>query len=190
MKVVHISQSAPRDACLATLCAKVYGQQAGLTPLVVFTGTKNVLFDQEAARLLAGVDGDGKPLALALLVLDEAGEGMTVTHACEFVDGAKARLISELSLKAPLRVEVSDATQEAFYQQCGFKRWFDGAQGQRKGQRIGLGARHPAKQSSDLTATLSLDEALILRRFKHDPAAFTEAKEAFLSGLNNFPTTL
>ncbi|MGO2008798.1 MULTISPECIES: hypothetical protein [Halomonadaceae] len=186
MKVVHISQSAPRNACLATLCAKVYGQQAGLTPLVVFTGTKNVLFDQEAARLLAGVDGVGKPLALALLVLDEAGEGMTVTHACEFVDGAKARLISELSLKAPLRVEVSDATQEAFYQQCGFKRWFDGAQG----QRIGLGARHPVKHSTDLTPTLSLDEALILRRFKHDPAAFTEAKEAFLSGLNNFPATL
>ncbi|WP_301584708.1 hypothetical protein [Halomonas alkaliantarctica] len=186
MKVVHISQSAPRDACLATLCAQVYGQQAGLTPLVVFTGTKNVLFDQEAARLLAGVDGDGKPLALALLVLDEAGEGMTVTHACEFVEGAKARLISELILKAPLRVEVSDAAQEAFYQQCGFKRWFDGV----KGRRIGLGARHPAKRSDDLAPTLCLDEALILRRFKHDSAAFADAKDAFLSGLNSFPTTL
>ncbi|HBM29357.1 MAG TPA: hypothetical protein DDZ92_10810, partial [Halomonas sp.] len=106
MKVVHVSQSEPRDACLAKLCAEVYGQQAGLTPLVVFTGTKNVLFAQEGARLLAGVDGAGKPLALALLVLDEAGQGMTVTHACEFAEGAKARLLSELSLKAPLRIDV------------------------------------------------------------------------------------
>lgn len=184
MKVVHISQSATRDASLATLCAEVYGQQAGLTPLVVFTGTKNVLFTQEAARLLAGVDGEGKPLALALLVLDEKGQGMTVTHACEFKQGAKARLISELSLKAPLRVEVDTAQEEAFYQQCGIKRWFDSG-----GKRIGLGARHPAKRSDELAPTMQLDEALILRRFKHDPSAFSEAKEAFLSGLTNFPST-
>lgn len=186
MKVTQISQSAPRDACLATLCAKVYGQQAGLTPLVVFTGTRNVLFAQEAARLLAGVDSDGKPLALALLVLDEAGEGMTVTHTCEFVDGAKARLISELSLKAPLRVEVSDNADEAFYQQCGITRWLTAEDN----QRVGLGARHPAKALDDLAPTLTLDEALILRRFKHDPTAFAAAKDAFLDGLNGFPETL
>ncbi|UXZ55935.1 hypothetical protein LOS15_07905 [Halomonas sp. 7T] len=185
MKVVHVSQSKPRDACLAKLCAEVYGQQAGLTPLVVFTGTKNVLFAQEGARLLAGVDGSGKPLALALLVLDETGQGMTVTHACEFKQGAKARLISELSLKAPLRVEVDNAQEEAFYQQCGIKRWFDG-----EGKRIGLGARHPAKRIDELAPTLVLDETLILRRFKHDPSAFSEAKEAFLLGLNNVPSTL
>lgn len=184
MKVVHINQSAQRDASLATLCAKVYGQQAGLTPLVVFTGTKNVLFAQEAARLLAGVDGEGQPLALVLLVLDETGQGMTITHACEFKQGAKARLVSELSLKAPLRVEVDNAEEEAFYQQCGIKRWFDG-----EGKRIGLGTRHPAQSSGELAPTLKLDEALILRRFKHDPSAFANAKEAFLAGLNNFPST-
>lgn len=185
MKVTQISQSAQRDACLATLCAKVYGQQAGLTPLVVFTGTRNVLFAQEAARLLAGVDSDGKPLALALLVLDEAGEGMTVTHTCEFFDGAKARLISELSLKAPLRVEVSE-DDAAFYQQCGITRWLT----DEGNQRVGLGARHPAKTLDDLAPTLTLDEALILRRFKHDPTAFSAAKDAFLAGLNRFPETL
>ena len=186
MKVIQINQSALRDACLATLCAKVYGQQAGLTPLVVFTGTRNVLFVQEGARLLAGVDKEGKPLALALLVLDEAGEGMTVTHACEFVEGAKARLISELSLKAPLRVEVTEGADEAFYQQCGISRWFT----QEGNQRVGLGAHHPAKTLDDLAPTLALDEALILRRFKHDPAAFADAKDAFLVGLNSFPETL
>ncbi len=83
MKVVQINQPAQRDACLARLCAEVYGQAAGLTPLVVFTGTRNVLLPQEAARLLAAVDGDGVPQALALLVLDEQGEGMTLTHACD-----------------------------------------------------------------------------------------------------------
>ncbi len=101
---------------------------------MVFTGTKNVLFAQEGARLLAGVDGAGKPLALALLVLDEAGQGMTVTHACEFAEGAKARLLSELSLKAPLRIDVQNEKEKTFYQQCGFKRWLAAD----NGQHIGL----------------------------------------------------
>ena len=76
-------------------------------PLVVFTGTCSVLFPQEAARLFAAVDGNGQPQALALLVLDEEGEGMTVTHACTLdnVD-AKQRLISELSLKAAKRIKM------------------------------------------------------------------------------------
>ena len=186
MKVVHVSQSEPRDACLAKLCAEVYGQQAGLTPLVVFTGTKHVLFAQEGARLLAGVDGAGKPLALALLVLDEAGEGMTVTHACEFAKGAKARLLSELSLKAPLRIDTQDEKAKTFFQQCGFKRWLEAE----NGQHIGLSTRHPANSIETLSPTLALDEALIMRRFKHDPVAFAQAKEAFLAGLNRVPVSL
>ncbi|MGQ7262627.1 hypothetical protein [Vreelandella sp. V005] len=187
MKVVHVNAEAQRNACLARLCAEVYGQAAGLTPLVVFTGTCSVLFPQEAARLFAAVDGQGKPQALALLVLDEEGVGMTVTHACTFDQlGAQQRLVSELTLKAPLRVEVESAEQEAFYQTSGIKRWFGGA----GGNRIGLGARHPAKSVNELAPTLSLDEALILRRFKHDPKAFENAKQAFLKGLNDFPTVL
>ena len=43
MKVVHVNAEAQRNACLARLCAEVYGQAAGLTPLVVFTGTCSVL---------------------------------------------------------------------------------------------------------------------------------------------------
>lgn len=189
MKVVHVNAESLRNACLARLCAEVYGQEAGLMPLVVFTGTSSVLFPQEAARLFAAVDGKGKPLALALLVLDEEGVGMTVTHLCalEQADAdAKQRLVHELTLKAPLRVEVESAAQEAFYQKSGIKRWFGGAQG----KRIGLGARHPAKSVGELAPTLSLDEALILRRFKHDPKAFEAAKQAFLNGLNDFPDSL
>lgn len=187
MKVVHVNAEAQRNACLARLCAEVYGQEAGLTPLVVFTGTCSVLFPQEAARLFAAVDGQGKPQALALLVLDEEGVGMTVTHACTLDQpDSQQRLISELTLKAPLRVEVESVEQEAFYQTSGIKRWFGGADG----KRIGLGARHPAKSVSELAPTLSLDEALILRRFKHDPKAFENAKQAFVKGLNDFPAVL
>ena len=40
MKVVQLNESAPRDACLARLCAEVYGQAAGLTPLVRFAATR------------------------------------------------------------------------------------------------------------------------------------------------------
>ncbi|PRY64002.1 hypothetical protein B0H98_107147 [Vreelandella songnenensis] len=187
MKVVQIKEAGQRDACLARLCAEVYGQAAGLTPLVVFTGTRNVLFKQEVARLLAGVDNTGKPLALALLVLDEAGEGMTITHACGLEsDGAKQRLISELTLKAPLRVEVDSPEQQAFYQGCGIKRWFKAD----NGAHIGLSGRHPAGGIAELAATVALDEALILRRFKHDAKAFEVAKQDFLSGLKAFPSSI
>ncbi|MGO2243122.1 MAG: hypothetical protein ACTH5D_15330 [Halomonas sp.] len=187
MKVIHVNEEAQRDACLARLCAEVYGQEAGLTPLVVFAGTRTVLFAQQAARLFAAVDAKGKPQALALLVLDEEGEGMTITHACTLDQlDAKQRLINELSLKAPLRVEVDTGEQEAFYRESGIKRWFGGV----GGKRIGLGARHPAQNVRELAPTLGLDEALILRRFKHDPKAFEAAKQAFLSGLSDFPATL
>lgn len=187
MKVVQVNAEAQRNACLARLCAEVYGQEAGITPLVVFTGTCNVLFPQEAARLFASVDGKGRPQALALLVLDEEGVGMTVTHACALGESDDHQsLIRELSLKAPLRVEADDAQQEAFYQKSGIKRWFVGS----KGKRIGLGARHPAQSVSELAPTLALDEALILRRFKHDPSTFETAKKSFLNGLNDFPEAL
>ena len=79
-----------------------------------------------------------------------------------------------------------DEKEKAFYQKCGFKRWFAAD----NGQHIGLSARHPAKSLEALSPTLALDEALILRRFKHDAAAFAQAKEAFLTGINNVPATL
>ncbi|MCB8890263.1 hypothetical protein [Vreelandella malpeensis] len=182
MKVVQIKQADARRACLARLCAEVYGHRAGLTPLVEFTGTLNVLFANESARLVAGVGAQGEPLALALLVLDEKGEGMMLRLACELVEGAKARLVRELVLNVPLRVLAATPSEEAFYQECGIQRWFDGEEG----QRIGVSARHPAT----LTPTLSFDAARILRRFKHDPNAFESAKQAFLDGLDTLPETL
>lgn len=188
MKVVTVNAVEQREACLARLCAEVYGQQAGLTPLVIFAGTRRVLFAQEAARLLALVDNQGASQALALLVLDEAGEGMTVRLSCSLTHDIepRRRLIEELSLKAPLRVEAEDSADEVFYQSCGLTRWFNGADN----QRIGLGARHPARDISELTDTLSIDERAILRRFKHDPKRFEEDKQCFVEGLAAFPETL
>ncbi|WP_447556076.1 hypothetical protein [Vreelandella sp. EE22] len=186
MKVVQIKETAARRACLAKLCADVYGQSAGLTPLVVFAGTQNVLFEQEAARLVASVGSEGKLLALALLVLDEKGEGMTVTLACELVKDAKGRLISELSLNVPLKVSVTTPELQTFYQGCGIKRWFDGE----GDERIGLNARHPATGLETVAPTVALDHARILRRFKHDPRTFENAKQAFMEGLDNVPATL
>ncbi|MBD3897574.1 hypothetical protein IEI94_17095 [Halomonas sp. ML-15] len=188
MKVLHVTDVAKRDACMARLCAEHFGQSAGLTPLVTFTGTRRVLFAEEAARLLALVDNKGVPQALALLVLDEAGEGMTLTLSCCLGEDAEPerRLIAELALKAPLRVDASDAEQEAFYRRCGITRWFGGEQG----ARIGLATAHPATQLPALSATLTVDEPQILRRFKHDPKAFEEEKRRFIEGLNGFPASL
>lgn len=193
MKVVQLNESAPRDACLARLCAEVYGQAAGLTPLVRFAATRRVLFAQEAARLLAAVDEAGRPQALALLVLDAAGEGMTLTLSCALGEADEAAreqsrraLIAELAAKAPLRVEAEDAEGEAFYRGCGISRWFAG----REGQRIGLGDRHPAATLAEAKAPIMVDENEILRRFKHDAKGFEEEKERFVQGLARVPERL
>lgn len=188
MKVVHVKAVDERDACLARLCAEVYGRKAGLMPLVSFTGTRRVLFAQEAARLLALVDAERAPRALALLVLDEAGAGMTLVLSCSLSEDREPerRLIGELAFKAPLRVEATDQDAETFYLGCGITRWFAG----REGKRIGLGARHPAGSAKELTDTLGFDEPTVLRNLKHDPKGFEEEKQRFVEGLAAFPERL
>ncbi|MBS9405084.1 hypothetical protein KG088_15780 [Halomonas sp. TRM85114] len=188
MNVLHVTDEANRDACLARLCAEHYGQAAGLAPLVTFAGTRRVLFVEQAARLLALVNAEGTPLALALLVLDETGEGMTLTLACSLTenDEPRCRLIGELALKAPLRVSAADAEQEAFYRRCGITRWLTGGDG----ERIGVASRHPAERLDELTATLRVDDDVVLRHFKHDPRMFENEKRRFVDGLEAFPDTL
>lgn len=188
MKVVHVKVPGKRDACLARLCAEVYGQGAGLTPLVVFAGTRRELFVHEAARMLALVDSQNVPRALALLALDEDGEGMTLSLSCSLGedDEPERRLIGELAFKAPLRVEAKDRTQESFYLGCGITRWFAG----REGLRIGLGTHHPAQGVGELSDTLAFDEQALLRRFKHDVKAFEDETQRFVDGLDDFPERL
>ncbi|WP_346795965.1 hypothetical protein R5M92_10905 [Halomonas sp. Bachu 37] len=188
MKVVHVKDGEQRNACLARLCAEVYGQRAGLKPLLVFVGARRVLFPQEGARLLALIDNIGSPLALALLVLDEAGEGMTLSLSCS-LDGTcnpEQRLVSDLVLKAPLRVEAQTTAEEDFFRSCGISRWFAGE----AGARIGLGGRHPATSVAELEATLEVDEKALLRRLKHDTKRFSEEKQCFVDSLEAFPHQL
>lgn len=194
MRVVHIKNPQQREACLARLCAEAYGQEAGLRPLATFAGTLGVLVKQEAARVLALVDDQSRPVALALLVLDELGSSMTVMLLAELdqdpqqagVARPAERLVAELALKAPLRVDARDAEQEARFREAGITRWLDG----KAGVRIGLGPKHPATSPEDLPRALTFDEAAVIQSFKRDRKQFDDYKARFIRGLETFPATL
>ncbi|MDI5922116.1 hypothetical protein QLQ86_15095 [Halomonas sp. LR5S13] len=194
MRVVHIKNPQQREACLARLCAEAYGQEAGLRPLATFAGTLGVLVKQEAARVLALVDNHSRPVALALLVLDELGSSMTVMLLAELdqdpqqagVARPAERLVAELALKAPLRVDARDAEQEARFREAGITRWLDG----KAGVRIGLGPKHPATSLEDLPRALTFDEAAVIQSFKRDRQQFDDYKARFIRGLETFPATL
>ncbi|MCE8019641.1 hypothetical protein HOP51_05830 [Halomonas sp. MCCC 1A11036] len=185
MKVMTPECDEQRDAWLARLCADIYGRKAGLSPLVTFTGTRQLLFAHEAARLWALVDDRGRPGALALLTLDASGAGMTLwLHASPGGDRESLRrLIRELAQKAPLRVDAADQDEEAFFRRCGIERWF-AIPG---GRRVGLSSHHPARGVSELEPALSFDDDAVLRRFKHDPHFFEQEKGRFVERLAAFP---
>lgn len=192
MRVVNIKHPEQREACLARLCAEAYGQEAGLRPLATFAGTLGVLIEQEAARILALVDDDSRPVALALLALDEAGSSMTVMLLAELdqdpqgVARPAERLVAELALKAPLRIDARNAEQEARFRDAGITRWLTG----KEGLRIGLGPKHPARSLEDLPRTLTFDEAAVIQTFKRNRQQFEDYKARFIRGLESFPATL
>ncbi|MHB0777220.1 hypothetical protein [Halomonas sp. WWR20] len=190
MKVVHIKNEQQRDACLARLCAEVYGYEAGIAPLTTFAGTLGVLFEQEAARVLALVDDASRPVALALLVLDERGSSMEMALLSALdnsqVTRPAERLVKELASKAPLRVNAIDAEQEAMFRACGIERWFAG----REGERVGLGPKHPATGPNDLPGTMRFDERAVIQSFKQDEKIFEGYKKRFIRGLESFPAVL
>lgn len=182
MKVVSLEPGARRDACLARLCAAVHGTQAGLAPLVAFSGTRHLLFPTEAARLWALMDERGRPLALALLVLDESGEGMALTLAATLEESREPlrRLIHDLALNAPLCATPSATLDEAFLHECGLTRWVEND----RGERVGLAFQHPAALSGRLATPLTFDEQAVLRRFKQERTFFEAEKQAFVDGLD------
>lgn len=190
MRVIQVNESSQREACLARLCAETYGNQSGLTPLLRFAGVLGVLFEQQAARVLALVDDGSRPVALALLVLDKAGQGMTPMLMAELdtqADPAPAmRLISELAERAPLRVDAPAQADEERFRRCGITRWFEDPQG----LRIGLSDKHPASGLADLLPSLSVDDAAVAQSFKHDHELFEDYKQRFVDGLERFPDTL
>ncbi|SHE88892.1 hypothetical protein SAMN02745148_01333 [Modicisalibacter ilicicola DSM 19980] len=190
MKVVHVKNETQRDACLARLCAEVYGHEAGIAPLATFAGTLSALMTQEAARVLALVDGESRPAALALLTLDEQGESMEVAMLtglddAQVTDPAQ-RLVKELALKAPLRVNAATAEQERMFRECGIERWFDGAEG----VRIGVSHRHGATRLDELPPAMRFDERAVIQAFKQDKAIFDGYKQRFIRGLESFPAVL
>lgn len=190
MRVVNIKNEAQREACLARLCAETYGHQAGIAPLVTFAGTLGVLVKQEAARVLALVDDASRPVALALLVLDEAASSMTVLLLAaletDSVVRPAERLVAELAQKAPLRIDAVNAEQEQRFREADITRWFAG----HGNVRIGLGPRHPATGLDDLPQVLTFDEASVVQSFKQDRALFDDYKARFVRGLEAFPATL
>ncbi|MBF7051859.1 hypothetical protein IOC61_00815 [Halomonas sp. KAO] len=190
MRVVNINNPSQREACLARLCAEAYGHEAGLRPLATFAGTLAVLVEQEAARVLALVDDQARPVALALLVLDEHGSSMTVMLLAELDQQSVARpaerLVAELALKAPLRVDTQDDEQKRRFSEAGISRWLEG----RAGVHIGLGPKHPATSLEDLPRALTFDEASVIQSFKQDRQQFDDYKARFIRGLEAFPATL
>lgn len=190
MRVMQVNEPSQREACLARLCAEAYGNQAGLTPLLHFAGVLGVLFEQQAARVLALVDKDSRPMALALLVLDKAGQGMTPVLMADLdaqtVAAPAMQLIKELAVRAPLRVDATTHADEEGFRRAGITRWFEDPQG----MRIGLSAKHPAKGLAGLLPALSVDEASVAQSFKHDRKLFDDYKQRFVDGLEHFPSTL
>ncbi|QEA39604.1 hypothetical protein FGL86_11325 [Pistricoccus aurantiacus] len=190
MKVVHVKNEQQCNACLARLCAEVYGHEAGIAPLVTFAGTIGVLFEQQAARVLALVDDSSRPVALALLVLDEQGESMEVALLTALESETVARpaqqLVKALAEKAPLRVKAVDDTQREIFREAGIQRWFE----EDDGTHVGLGPRHPAPDGSDLPRAMHFDEQAVVQAFKRDKELFEGYKKRFLRGLESFPQTL
>lgn len=190
MRVIQVNEPGQREACLARLCADTFGSDAGLTPLLRFAGVTGVLFEQQAARVLALVDDDSHPLALALLILDKANQGMTPMLMADLDSEAGSSpamvLIHELAERAPLRVDASDDVEQQRFERAGIRRWFDGPHG----IRIGLNAHHPASDLDDLSPPLGVDDAAVAQSLKQDRKRFERYKQRFVDSLANFPATL
>ncbi|MEC9483284.1 MAG: hypothetical protein UMU75_08165 [Halomonas sp.] len=190
MRVIHVNDEAQREACLARLCAEVYGHEAGLAPLATFAGTLSVLIRQDAARMLVLVDDASRPAALALVVLDEQGKSMEIALLTE-LDGVAVkrpaeRLVAELARRAPLKVNAGSDEQQAMFRNCGIERWFDGPQG----VKVGLSARHPATRLDEVPRPMRFDERAVVQSFKQDAQVFEGYKKRFVRGLESFPAVL
>lgn len=190
MRVIQVHDADQREACLARLCAEAFGDNAGLTPLLRFAGVTAVLFEQQAARVFALADDDGRPLALALLVLDKDNQGMTPVLMGD-LDAAEGespamRLLGELARRAPLCMEAGDAAEQTRLESAGITRWFDDS----RGRRIGLNARHPATTREEIAPVLGVDDAAVAQNLKQNRPLFDDYKQRFINGLAAFPATL
>lgn len=187
MKVVHVKNPESREACLAQLCANVYGQETGLAPLITFAGTLGVLFEQEAARLFALTDDERNVLSLALVSTDVDGRTMEVAMLSTPDGSGETRhtrqLVRILAEKAPLRVTAGDEAGETFFRSCGIERWFE----VENGLRVGLGPMHPAPNDGALPGMVRFNGEGIVQTFKQEPETFESYKARFVKALERYP---
>ncbi|WP_456267630.1 hypothetical protein M1D97_10210 [Kushneria sp. AK178] len=188
MKISYITDVQDRDACLAMLCASVFGREAGLTPLVEFAGASRLL-EQESARIVALYDDSARLCSAALLTLEVEGRGVELrllaTPENKRGRGYGRRLVTRLGESTAMRVSTPDPRLEAFFTTFGFEHWYRHADSD---LRTGFNARAGVESLEQAPEVVTFQKDAVLRAFKRDPALFERYKTRFAEGLDHFST--
>ncbi|WP_084388044.1 hypothetical protein [Kushneria phosphatilytica] len=186
LKLAYINDQR-RDACLAYLCAAVYGRQAGLTPLIEFAGLDRLL-DQESARIVALTDDTDRPVSLALLVLDIEGRGLSLrllaTPEPLRGNGYARELVTRLTATTAMRVTTREPHLEALFKTFGFTRWSFSDEG----ARVGFNERAGVHRLMEAPETVDFNTEAVKRAFKRDSELFEDYKQRFVTGLESSET--
>ncbi len=190
MKISYITELQDRDACLAMLCASVFGRDAGLAPLVEFAGVSRLL-EQESARIVALYNDTGRLCSVAMLTLEVEGKGVELrllaTPEKKRGRGYGRRLVTRLGESTAMRTSTSDPRLEAFFTTFGFERWYRHPDSE---LRIGFNARSGVGSLAQAPEVVDFQSDAVLRAFKRDPALFERYKTRFAEGLDHFNTLI
>ncbi len=188
LKISYITDVQDRDACLAMLCASVFGREAGLAPLVEFAGVSRLL-EQESARIVALFDDGARLCSVALLTLEVEGRGVELrlltTPEKKRGRGYGRRLVTRLGESTAMRTTTSDPRLEAFFTTFGFERWYRHSDSD---LRSGFNARSGVDSLSGAPEVVDFQTDAVLRAFKRDPALFERYKTRFAEGVGHFNT--
>lgn len=180
MHLIELGADERRDDSVALLCANTYGHQAGLAPLVAYTGALTQWLPKDQARVLALADSQDRLLCVAMLVLEEGGKGAELkwltTPESLRGKGYAHELVSRLTGHMRLKV-VTTEEHERWLRKAGFKRW----SWRDSGQRIGF-----TRGTREYNATLMVDDARITQQFKADRSLFERFSARFIKGLQRF----
>ncbi|GHC31790.1 hypothetical protein GCM10010082_27590 [Kushneria pakistanensis] len=188
MKISYITGLQDRDACLAMLCASVFGREAGLTPLVEFAGISRLL-EQESARIVALFDDNKRLCSVALLTLEVEGRGVELrllaTPEKKRGRGFGRRLVTRLGESTAMRTSTADPRLEAFFTTFGLERWYRHVDSD---LRTGFNARSGVASLDEAPEVVDFQKDAVLRAFKRDPRLFERYKTRFAEGLEHFNT--
>lgn len=190
LKIAYITEAENKNACLAMLCASVFGREAGLAPLVEFAGASRLL-EQESARIVALMGGDGSLCSLALLTLEVEGRGVALrllaTPKKKRGRGYGRRLVTRLGESTAIRVTTADPRLEAFFTTFGFNHWY-----RKPGTdaRVGFNARANVQALEAAPEVVDFSNDAVLRAFKRDPEVFEKYKKRFGEGVSHFETLI